>query len=317
MGLTASITYAETIGLGADVELSPSAVSIGWNTYQKLDQSCVEYGTSGDALTGRVCSADAAVTYATSRTYFNTVTLAGLAPATTYYYRIVSGNSSVEHFRSPRAAGDRTPFALSAVPDLGVYGADGFTIEMDQSRRDTIPDVEPSLNHTTIGRLAATADAYELVVHPGDLAYADDWYLRPKNLLDGEDAFQAILERFYGEQLAPIAASKLYMASPGNHEAACQEIPFTTGLCPEGQKNFTDFMNRFGRTMPDAFPSTSRDDAARVSANKAKVLANPPFWYSFEYGSECDLPMSSFPAELGGVPIRLLLPVRICWTSLD
>ena len=59
------------------------------------------------------------------------------------------------------------------------------------------------------------------------------------------------------------------MAAPGNHEADCEEIDFTTSLCkdhscnvetprsrltfditlgPEGQKNFTDFMNRFGRT---------------------------------------------------------------------
>lgn len=264
-----------------------SAVSIGWNTYQELEESCVEYGTSSNALTERACSSSPAITYETSRTYFNTVTLADLAPASTYYYRIVSANSSVEHFLSPRAPGDRTAFALSAVPDLGVYGADGYTIDMDLSRRDTIPEVEPSLNHTTIGRLAtdAGADGYELIVHPGDLAYADDWYLRAKNLLDGEAAFQAILEQFYGQQLKPIAARKPYMTSPGNHEAACQEIPYTTGLCPEGQRNFTDFLSRFEGMMPDAFASTSADEAARVNANKAKVLANPPFWYSFEYGS--------------------------------
>lgn len=259
-------------------------MSIGWNTYQELEEACVEYGTSSDALTERACSSSAAITYATSRTHFNTVTLADLTPASTYYYKIVSGNSSMEHFFSPRVSGDPTPFALNAVPDLGVYGADGYTIDMDQTKRDTIPEIEPSLNHTTIGRLATTVNDYELIVHPGDLAYADDWYLRPKNLFDGEDAFQAILETFY-TQLAPIAARKPYMASPGNHEAACQEIPYTTGLCPEGQKNFTDFMNRFGDTMPDAFPSTSADEEAKVNANKAKLLANPPFWYSFEYGS--------------------------------
>lgn len=260
------------------------AVSIGWNTYQELEEACVEYRTSSDALTERACSSSAAITYATSRTHFNTVTLADLTPASTYYYKIVSGNSSMEHFFSPRVSGDPTPFALNAVPDLGVYGVDGYTIKMDQTKRDTIPEIEPSLNHTTIGRLATTVNDYELIVHPGDLAYADDWYLRPKNLFDGEDAFQAILETFY-TQLAPIAARKPYMASPGNHEAACQEIPYTTGLCPEGQKNFTDFMNRFGDTMPDAFPSTSADEEAKVNANKAKLLANPPFWYSFEYGS--------------------------------
>lgn len=91
------------------------------------------------------------------------------------------------------------------------------------------------------------------------------------------------MEQFY-DQLAPIAGRKAYMASPGNHEADCEELNYSTGLCPEGQKNFTDFMNRFGQTMPTAFSSVSSDSAAKVSANKAQLLANPPFWYSFEYG---------------------------------
>jgi hypothetical protein len=184
---------------------------------------------------------------------------------------------------SPRLAGDKTPFTVSAVIDLGVYGQDGFTINMDMTKRDTIPDIDPSLNHTTIGRLAQNIDDYELVVHPGDLGYADDWYLKPKNLLDEVDAYEAILEQFY-DQLAPIAGRKAYMASPGNHEADCEELSGTVALCPTGQKNFTDFMNRFGQTMPTAFSSASTDSAAKVNANKAKQLANPPFWYSFEYG---------------------------------
>ncbi|TVY82531.1 Acid phosphatase [Lachnellula suecica] len=259
-----------------------NAVSVGWNTYEQLSQPCVQYGTSSDSLTLEACSTSSE-TYPTSRTYSNAVTLPGLTPATTYYYKIVSTNSSVEHFVSPRTAGDKTPFAMSIVIDLGVYGADGYTIEMDQTKRDTIPSIMPSLNHTTIGRLATNINDYELVIHPGDFAYADDWFEKPKNLLDGRNAYEAILEQFY-QQLAPIAGRKAYMASPGNHEADCEEIDYTTFLCPEGQKNFTDFMNRFGRTMPTAFASTSSNNIAKVSANNAKMLANPPFWYSFEYG---------------------------------
>lgn len=74
------------------------------------------------------------------------------------------------------------------------------------------------------------------------------------------------------------------MASPGNHEAACDELSYLELLCPEGQKNFTDFMNRFGQTMPSAFASSSSSTAAAALAVKAQALANPPFWYSFEYG---------------------------------
>jgi hypothetical protein len=36
--------------------------------------------------------------------------------------------------------------------------------------------------------------------------------------------------------------------------------------------------------MPSTFASTSASQTAKVNANKAAALANPPFWYSFEYG---------------------------------
>lgn len=58
----------------------------------------------------------------------------------------------------------------------------------------------------------------------------------------------------------------------------------TPALCPTGQKNFTDFMTRFGKTMPTTFPSASSNATARALANKAAALAKPPFWYSFDYG---------------------------------
>lgn len=136
-----------------------------------------------------------------------------------------------------------------------------------------------------IGRLVETYDDYEWVLHPGDFGYADDWYLTPSYATNGTNAYEAILESFY-DQLAPIAGGKPYMASPGNHEADCEELGTVTieAVCPDGQKNFTDFRVRFGQNMPTSFGSTSRSAEAKVSANKAAKLANPPFWYSFEYG---------------------------------
>lgn len=47
---------------------------------------------------------------------------------------------------------------------------------MDVTKRDTIPSIQPALNHTTIGQLADNIPDYEFVVHPGDFAYADDWF---------------------------------------------------------------------------------------------------------------------------------------------
>lgn len=74
------------------------------------------------------------------------------------------------------------------------------------------------------------------------------------------------------------------MTSPGNHEADCTEIPYTSGLCPEGQSNFTDFMHRFELTMPDTFTSSSTNTTLQSLASQAMSLSNAPFWYSFEYG---------------------------------
>ncbi|GAB1201059.1 hypothetical protein APSETT444_010446 [Aspergillus pseudonomiae] len=173
---------------------------------------------------------------------------------------------------------------MNAVIDLGVYGRVGYTVASDNVNRDNIPNMQPELKHTTVERLAKTVDDYEVIIHPGDFAYAEDWLLTPSNLLHGKEAYQAILEQFY-DQLAPIAGHKPYMASPGNHEASCQEIPYTNGLCPEGQHNFTDFLLRFGTTMPSAFPFSSRlNSTAQALSLRAQSLAKPPFWYSFDYG---------------------------------
>ncbi|KAJ5767153.1 uncharacterized protein N7511_004769 [Penicillium nucicola] len=254
------------------------AVAVGWNTYASLNESCVAYGTSPNNLSSISCSSSS-VTYSTSRTWSNAVELTGLDPAKLYYYKIASANSSVESFLSPRIPGDMTPFNMNVISDLGIYGKEGFTI----SQRDSILYVQPELDHTTIGRLAKTTEDYEVIIHPGDFAYADDWYLKLPNEKEGQKAYQSILEGFY-EQLSPITRHKLYMVGPGNHDADCSEVRRLLKQCPEGQENFTDFKHHFGKTMPQPFTSTSSDKSAHSQSDKARSLAKPPFWYSFEYG---------------------------------
>lgn len=280
-------------------------MAISWNTFQLMDKACLKWGTNATRLCNTVC-ADKSVTYPSSRTWFHSVVLPELKPATKYYYKILGGDSKVEEFLSPRASGDRTPFGFNAIIDLGAYGQDGYTITGNKGRRDNIPDIPMSMNHTTIARLATTINDYELVLHPGDLGYADTWSQNPANKDDGENAYAAILERFY-DQLAPISQRKPYMVSPGNHEAACVLTHHKSKFCPEGQKNFTDFRIRFGDNMPTAFASKSDDAQARINANKAKQLANPPFWFSFEYGMahivmiDTETDFKDAPDQPGGV----------------
>lgn len=167
----------------------PNSMSVGWNTFEKLDKPCVSYGLSSTQLLSDACSTGS-VTYPSSRTWSNAVVLTGLQPSTVYYYKINSTNSTVEHFLSPRSVGETAPFNMSVVIDLGVYGENGYTT----TKRDTIPQIQPELNHSTIGALARTVDEYEFVLHPGDFAYADDWFETASNLLDGKNAYEAILE---------------------------------------------------------------------------------------------------------------------------
>lgn len=79
---------------------------------------------------------------------------------------------------------------MSLVIDLGVYGDNGYTT----TKREEIPAIQPALEHTTIGALARTINNYEFVIHPGDFAYADDWIKTLSDLLNGKNAYEAILE---------------------------------------------------------------------------------------------------------------------------
>ncbi|SJX62573.1 related to Acid phosphatase precursor [Sporisorium reilianum f. sp. reilianum] len=283
---------------------SLNAVSVAWNTYQKIAKPCVAYGISASNLNKRACFSNSD-TYPTSRTYFQNVVLPNLAPSTTYYYKIDSTNSTVTSFKSARKPGDTSSFAVNAVIDMGVYGLDGYTTTM----KHDIPFVPPSLTHSTIDQLVQCVDLYDFVIHPGDFAYADDWFLRPQNLLDGKDAYAAITELFFN-QLSYVSAVKPYMASPGNHEAACSEVNYHQGSCPEGQYNFTDYSRRFDPNMPTTFPSQSTVSAAKSSAAAAQKLALPPFWYSYDYGmvhfvsidTETDFPSAPDTSNLDAGP---------------
>jgi hypothetical protein len=36
------------------------------------------------------------------------------------------------------------------------------------------------------------------IIHPGDFAYADDWYLKFSNLFEGKEAYESIIEQCFG-----------------------------------------------------------------------------------------------------------------------
>ncbi|KAL7903845.1 Metallo-dependent phosphatase-like protein [Trichoderma velutinum] len=75
------------------------------------------------------------------------------------------------------------------------------------------------------------------------------------------------------------------MVAPGNNDADYNESNFQPGkTCPYGQYNFTDFINRWGRMLPTSFATESKECSAKFFSKREKTLANPPHWYSFDYG---------------------------------
>ncbi|KAF8320020.1 Metallo-dependent phosphatase [Clavulina sp. PMI_390] len=303
----------------------PTQMAIGWNTFAPLTKPTVHYGFAPNKLWFSA-SSHSSVTYPTSRTWANSVLIEGLLPATTYYYKIESTNSSIDSFKTGRVAGDHTPFAAALVIDMGNFGEYGLTVNETKAKRaaeGTPVDayIPPELKHTTIERLVDIASEYEFVLHPGDFAYADTWIgsvqdgFLPGNLSNGVALYEGLSEIFF-DQLATVARMKPYMVGVGNHEADCNEDTSNQYLCPIGQTNFTGWINRYANVMPASSQSliddlfkredawvrderdakqvrerrkikqgTTRAGTERSTTTKsAASLANPPFWYSFDYG---------------------------------
>lgn len=82
-----------------------------------------------------------------------------LEPDTTYYYSIAAANgttaSPVRSFKTARAPGDRTPFTVAVLNDMGYTNAQGTHKKLQEAVSE--------------GKAA-------FAWHGGDLSYADDWY---------------------------------------------------------------------------------------------------------------------------------------------
>lgn len=254
-----------------------SGMVISWNTYQELDSPSVEYGLSPNSLDQTAQSQESA-TYPTSLTYNNHVTISGLQPGTTYYYRVANSESSTDiySFTTAKSAGSTDEFSFSVVVDMGTMGDLGLS---DRTGKGADGALAPG-EQNTMQSLRASLDEFEFLWHPGDIAYADYWlkeeiqhYLPNTTIADGYKVYEQILNAFYDE-LQPVSANKPYMVGPGNHEADCDNggtsdkanhIKYTNSICMPGQTNFTGFKNHF-----------------RMPSESSGGTGN--FWYSFNYG---------------------------------
>ncbi|GFF72235.1 acid phosphatase [Aspergillus lentulus] len=254
----------------------PHGMTVSWNTYSQLPHPTVCFGRSPKHL-NRCVSSNVSLTYPTSTTYNNHVSITGLEADTLYYYLPQHSNATTPYtFKTSRQAGDQTPYTVAVAIDMGLMGAMGLTTSVGKGAHNPLG---PNDNNTVQSLLAQGVNT-DFLWHPGDIAYADYWlkeeiqgFLPNTTIADGVKVYESLLNQYYDE-LSVITAHKPYMVGPGNHESNCDNggttdsvhnITYNVGICMPGQTNFTGFRNHF--RMPSA---------------QSGGVEN--FWYSFDNG---------------------------------
>jgi acid phosphatase len=156
-------------------------------------------------------------------------------------------NESEQHvFTSQPAPGNSTPISINIVGDLGF---DNFFNDY--------------LAHFTFEALINAADNTNLFFHVGDISYADDFPLAPKDQRNYE-----LLWNSFQKKLEPLTSERFYMTAPGNHEVTCIQASYAACNDDISQqyRNFSAYLHRF--SMP-----------GNVSDGSYRNL-----WYSFDYG---------------------------------
>lgn len=165
----------------------PSEMVVMWTTLESTDTHTVQWGSTPDKLSFSAGGSESSYGWFGWQGRLHTAKMSGLAPNATYFYRVgdvAGGFSKVEQFRTLASdIGGMTPLRIAWVADMG-WGNN---------------------SKGTMARLTelATAGAIDLLIHPGDIGYAD-------GNMEGWDVFL--------RQMEPIVSRIPYLVAPGNHE---------------------------------------------------------------------------------------------------
>lgn len=225
---------------GLDANKNSDSMTISWSTVKNTATTTVRYGKRSTLLSGSATGAS--VSY--YQTYHHHVTLPGLEPNTEYFYQVgdaTGGFSDILSFKSAPLTGSKHNFKFAVFGDLGYF-----------------------VGNKTTQYLSSVKNTLDLVVHAGDVGYADDSFLHPGCALSFcyEQAFDN-----YMNAVQDWASVVPYMVGPGNHEAECHD-PACLGDSKkrDALSNFTAYNTRF-----------------RMPSNESNGVMN--MWYSYNYAN--------------------------------
>ena len=206
---------------------------VAWRSADPAGRALVRLGLAPDRLTMNA-SAEAYSTHpgmGTANIPF--ATLRGLRPDTTYFFRVgsVGGSfSRVHNLTTPPAPGAKPtpPWSFLAYGDLGTAPSDYEGLlgqDVNCTTNTTVNADPPGCPDVTLRQLhrrewdgARPGLRHELVLHVGDIVYADYGCNLSTNVRWWD---------LFGEETEFLASTKPYLMCPGNHD-----LPGRTGPAP-------------------------------------------------------------------------------------
>lgn len=198
-----------------------NTMAISWSTINNTEQHLVKYGIHpGDyTLSSKGYSKQYYKTY-----HHHVILSPSLRPTTRYYYIVgdeIDGFSKEFTFLSSNNQPDK-PVTFLVYGDLGVWYSN-----------DTMTYIKKEVDNENI----------DLIVHSGDIGYADDSFLHKGCKI--KSCFESTWDTYMN--LVEEWASKVpYMTAPGNHEADCHDTEcLASPVLRTKLSNFTAYNSRF------------------------------------------------------------------------